>query len=114
MEQSCRDNQTGKVQIRHGRAVSPWKEHEQDGWQEPGDAQQQQCDDGWWGRWVDEWQIAVVSGRSSPVDGERKVDILISSQTLYGTVNGTVGSIIGLCGKTYCWKKDTNELRLVT
>jgi hypothetical protein len=103
MEQSRRDNQTGKVQIQHGWAVSPWQEHEQDGRQKPGDAQQQQRDDGWWGHWVDEWQIVVVSGGSSPVDGERKVGIVISSQTLYGTVNGTIGSVLGLCGKTYAF-----------
>jgi hypothetical protein len=37
------------------------------------------------------------------VDGERKVDIVISSQTLYGTVDGTIGSVLGLCGKTYAF-----------
>jgi hypothetical protein len=101
MEQSRRDDQTGEVQIRHGWVVSPWQEHEQDGWQEPGDAQQQQHDNGRWGRWVDKWLFIVVSGGSSPVDGMRKVDIVISSQMLYGTVNGTIGSMLGLCGKTY-------------
>ncbi len=35
--------------------------------------------------------------------GERKVDIVISSQTLYGTVDGTIGSVLGLCGKTYAF-----------
>ncbi len=35
------------------------------------------------------------------MDGKRKVDIVINSQTLYGTVDGTIGSILGLCGKTY-------------
>jgi hypothetical protein len=83
--------------------VSPRQEREQDGWWEPGDAQQQQRDDGRWGRWVNEWQIAVVSGGSSPVDGERKVNIVISSQTLYGTVDGTIGSVLGLCGKTFAF-----------
>jgi hypothetical protein len=83
--------------------VSSQQEREQDSQREPGDSQQQQCDDGRWGRWVDEWQIAVVSGGSSPVDGERKVDIIISSQTLYGTVDGTIGSVLGLCGKTYAF-----------
>jgi DNA damage-binding protein 1 len=37
------------------------------------------------------------------VDGERKGDIVISSQTLYGTVDGTIGSVLGLCGKTYAF-----------
>ncbi len=37
------------------------------------------------------------------MDGKRKVDILISSQTLYGTVDGTFGSVLGLCGKTYAF-----------
>jgi hypothetical protein len=37
------------------------------------------------------------------VDGEHKVDIVISSQTLYGTVDGTIGSVLGLCGKTYAF-----------
>jgi hypothetical protein len=37
------------------------------------------------------------------VDGERKVDIVISSQTLYKTVDGTISSILGLCGKTYAF-----------
>jgi hypothetical protein len=37
------------------------------------------------------------------MDGERKVDIVISSQTLHGTVNGTTGSVLGLCGKTYAF-----------
>jgi hypothetical protein len=37
------------------------------------------------------------------VDGERKVDIVISSQMLYGTINGTIRSILGLCGKTYAF-----------
>ncbi len=82
---------------------SPWQEREQDGWREPGDAQQQQRDNGRWGHWVEEWQIAVVSGGSSPVDGKRKVDIVISSQTLCRTINGTIGSILGLCGKTYAF-----------
>ncbi len=35
------------------------------------------------------------------MDGKRKVDIVISSQMLYGTVDGTLGSVLGLCGKTY-------------
>ncbi len=35
------------------------------------------------------------------MDGEHKVDIVISSQTLYGTVDGTIGSVLGMCGKTY-------------
>jgi DNA damage-binding protein 1 len=83
--------------------VSPRQECEQDGWREPGDAQQQQCNNGWWRRWVNEWQIAAISGGSSPVYGERKVDIIISSQTLYGTINGTIGSILRLCGKTYAF-----------
>ncbi len=37
------------------------------------------------------------------MDGERKVDIVISSQTLYGTVNSMIGSVLGLCGKTYAF-----------
>jgi len=37
------------------------------------------------------------------VDGERKVDIVISSQTLSGTVDGTIGSVLGLCSKTYAF-----------
>ncbi len=37
------------------------------------------------------------------MDGECKVDIVISSQTLYGTIDGTIGSILGLCGKTYAF-----------
>ncbi len=37
------------------------------------------------------------------MDGKRKVDIVISSQMLYGTVNGTIGSVLGLCGKTYAF-----------
>ncbi len=37
------------------------------------------------------------------MDGKRKVDIVISSQTLYGTVNGMIMSILGLCGKTYAF-----------
>jgi hypothetical protein len=37
------------------------------------------------------------------VDGERKVDIVISSQMLYRTVHGTIGSVLGLCGKTYAF-----------
>ncbi len=37
------------------------------------------------------------------MDGKRKVNIVISSQTLYGTVDGTIGSILGLCGKTYAF-----------
>ncbi len=37
------------------------------------------------------------------MDGERKVDIVISSQTLYGTIDSTIGSILGLCGKTYAF-----------
>jgi hypothetical protein len=37
------------------------------------------------------------------VDGKRKVDIVISSQTLCRTINGTIGSILGLCGKTYAF-----------
>jgi DNA damage-binding protein 1 len=32
-----------------------------------------------------------------------KVDIVISSQTLYGTVDGTIRSVLGLCGKTYAF-----------
>jgi hypothetical protein len=83
--------------------VSPWQEREQDGRREPGNAQQQQRDDGRWGHWVDKWQIAIVSGGSSPLHGECKVDIIISSQMLYGTVDGTIGSILGLCGKTYAF-----------
>ncbi len=31
------------------------------------------------------------------------MDIVISSQTLYGTVDGTIGSVLGLCGKTYAF-----------
>jgi hypothetical protein len=83
--------------------VSPWQEREQDGWREPDDAQQQQRDNGRWGRWVDELQISVVSGGSSPVDGERKVDIVISSQMLYGTVDSTIRSVLSLCSKTYAF-----------
>ncbi len=37
------------------------------------------------------------------MDGERKGDIVISSQTLYRTVDGMIGSILGLCGKTYAF-----------
>ncbi len=37
------------------------------------------------------------------MDGKCKVDIVISSQMLYGTVDGTIGSILGLCGKTYAF-----------
>jgi DNA damage-binding protein 1 len=35
--------------------------------------------------------------------GDRKVDITIGSQTLYGTVDGTIGSVLGLGGKTYAF-----------
>ena len=35
--------------------------------------------------------------------GNRKVDITIGSQTLYGTVDGTVGSVLGLGGKTFAF-----------
>jgi hypothetical protein len=31
------------------------------------------------------------------VDGKRKVDIVISSQTLYGIVDSTIRSVLGLC-----------------
>jgi DNA damage-binding protein 1 len=37
------------------------------------------------------------------MDGKHKVDIVISSQTLYGTVDGMIGSVLGLCGKTYAF-----------
>jgi hypothetical protein len=37
------------------------------------------------------------------VDGGRKVDIVISSQTPYGTVDGTIRSVLGLRGKTYAF-----------
>ncbi len=37
------------------------------------------------------------------MDGERTVDIVVSSQMLYGTVNGTIGSVLSLCGKTYAF-----------
>ena len=47
--------------------------------------------------------ISIVSGGSTPVDGERKVDIVISSQILYGTVNSTIRSVLGLCSKTYAF-----------
>jgi DNA damage-binding protein 1 len=36
-------------------------------------------------------------------DYERKVDVVIGSQTLYGTVDGTIGSVLGLAGKTYAF-----------
>jgi hypothetical protein len=31
------------------------------------------------------------------------MDIVISSQMLYRTVDGTIGSVLGLCGKTYAF-----------
>ncbi len=37
------------------------------------------------------------------MDGKHKVDIVISSQTLYGTVDGTIGSVLSLRGKTYAF-----------
>ncbi|KAL9191600.1 hypothetical protein ACHAXT_001306 [Thalassiosira profunda] len=48
------------------------------------------------------------SGSGASADGKmaatekssRKIDITIGSQTLYGTVDGTVGTILGLGGKT--------------
>ena len=44
-----------------------------------------------------------VSDGSSFPSGNRNVDITIGSQTLFGTVDGTVGSIIGLGGKTFAF-----------
>ena len=41
--------------------------------------------------------------KSSSLDGRRKIDITIGSQTLYGTVDGTLGSILGLGGKTFAF-----------
>jgi len=40
---------------------------------------------------------------SSPGLGGRRVDMTIGSQTLYGTVDGTIGSVLGLGGKTYAF-----------
>ncbi len=37
------------------------------------------------------------------MDGKCKVDIVISSQMLYGTIDGTIGYILGLCSKTYAF-----------
>ena len=36
-------------------------------------------------------------------ESNRKVDISIGSQTLYGTVDGTIGSVLGLGGKTFAF-----------
>ncbi|KAL7533171.1 hypothetical protein ACHAXR_005080, partial [Thalassiosira sp. AJA248-18] len=50
---------------------------------------------------------ATANGKLSPVktsyESNRKVDITIGSQTLYGTVDGTIGSILGLGGKTFAF-----------
>ena len=41
--------------------------------------------------------------KSSSLEGSRKIDITIGSQTLYGTVDGTIGSVLGLGGKTFAF-----------
>mmetsp|Transcript_321 Transcript_321/g.632 ORF Transcript_321/g.632 Transcript_321/m.632 type:complete len:442 (+) Transcript_321:110-1435(+) len=44
----------------------------------------------------------VASDKAS-YDSSRKINITIGSQTLYGTVDGTIGSILGLGGKTFAF-----------
>jgi DNA damage-binding protein 1 len=43
------------------------------------------------------------SSLKTSFDRQRKVDVRVGSQTLYGTVDGTVGSILGLDGPTYAF-----------
>eukprot|EP00571_Detonula_confervacea_P013192 CAMPEP_0172297872 /NCGR_PEP_ID=MMETSP1058-20130122/741_1 /TAXON_ID=83371 /ORGANISM="Detonula confervacea, Strain CCMP 353" /LENGTH=1677 /DNA_ID=CAMNT_0013007075 /DNA_START=54 /DNA_END=5084 /DNA_ORIENTATION=- len=43
-----------------------------------------------------------VSDKTS-FEGNRKINITIGSQTLYGTVDGTIGSVLGLGGKTFAF-----------
>ena len=47
--------------------------------------------------------IAMSSGKHPSEAGGGKVDITIGSQTIYGTVDGTLGSILGLGGKTFAF-----------
>jgi len=44
----------------------------------------------------------VASDKTS-YESNRKIDITIGSQTLYGTVDGTIGSILGLGGKAFAF-----------
>ena len=48
-----------------------------------------------------------ATGKGSPdktsLEGSCKVDVTIGSQTLYGTVDGTIGSVLGLGGKTFAF-----------
>lgn len=44
----------------------------------------------------------VASDKTS-FEGSRKIDITIGSQTLYGTVDGSIGSVLGLGGKTFAF-----------
>ncbi len=37
------------------------------------------------------------------MDGKCKVDIIISSQMLYGTIDGTIGFVLSLRSKTYAF-----------
>lgn len=46
---------------------------------------------------------ATANGKASAGKSNRKIDVTIGSQTLYGTVDGTVGSILGVGGKTFAF-----------
>lgn len=47
---------------------------------------------------------AAADGKLAAADkSSRKIDITIGSQTLYGTVDGTVGTILGTGGKTFAF-----------
>lgn len=58
---------------------------------------------GGWGAGLTNGKPLSSADGAPPGDSERKVDIVIGSQTLYGTVDGTIGSILGLSGKTYAF-----------
>lgn len=45
---------------------------------------------------------SVLSDKTS-LSANNKIDITIGSQTLYGTVDGTIGSVLGLGGKTFAF-----------
>jgi len=44
-----------------------------------------------------------VASDKTPFVSHRKIDITVGSQTLYGTVDGTIGSILGLGGKAFAF-----------
>lgn len=44
-----------------------------------------------------------IKSSKTPFERQRKVDVKVGSQTLFGTVDGSIGSVLGLDGPTFAF-----------